>query len=39
MHIRIGYDLAFDCPQVTPMTLMLTTHYTRAADLVVLTRW
>ena len=35
MRIRVGYDLAFDCPEVTPMVLMLTTHYTCAADLVV----
>ena len=35
MRIRVGYDLAFECPEVTPMVLMLTTHYTRAADLVV----
>jgi transglutaminase-like putative cysteine protease len=35
MRIRVGYDLAFYCPEVTPMVLMLTTHYTRAADLVV----
>jgi len=35
MRIRVGYDLAFDCPEVTPMVLMLTTHYTRATDLVV----
>ena len=26
MRIRVGYDLAFDCPEVTPMVLMLTTH-------------
>jgi transglutaminase-like putative cysteine protease len=33
MHIRIGYDLAFDVPEVTPMILMLTTHHSRAADI------
>ena len=35
MRIRVSYDLAFDCPEVTPMVLMLTTHCTRAADFVV----
>jgi transglutaminase-like putative cysteine protease len=34
MRIRVGYDLAFDCPEVTPMVLMVTPHYTRAADIV-----
>jgi len=34
MRIRVGYDLAFDCPEVTPMVLMVTIHYTRASDLV-----
>lgn len=35
MHIKIGYELVYDCPQPTPMVLMLTVHHTRAADLVV----
>ena len=35
MQIRIGYDIIFDCPQPTPMLLMLSVHYTRASDLVV----
>ena len=35
MHIRIGYELAYDCPQPTPMVLMLTVHHTRTSDLVV----
>jgi transglutaminase-like putative cysteine protease len=35
MQIRIGYELVYDCPQPTPMVLMLTVHHTRAADLVV----
>src|ERR1700676_4880949 len=34
MHIKIGYELVYDCPQPTPMLLMLTVHHTRAADLV-----
>jgi transglutaminase-like putative cysteine protease len=35
MQIRIGYELVYDCPQPTPMLLMLTVHHTRAADLIV----
>jgi transglutaminase-like putative cysteine protease len=34
MQIRIGYELVYDCPQPTPMVLMLNVHYTRVADLV-----
>lgn len=33
MKIRIGCELAFDCPQPTPMILMLNVHSTRSADL------
>jgi transglutaminase-like putative cysteine protease len=32
--IRVGSELIFDCPQPTPMLLMLHTHSSRAADLV-----
>ena len=35
MEIRIGYELVYDCPQPTPMVLMLTVHHSRAPDLVV----
>jgi transglutaminase-like putative cysteine protease len=35
MRIKIGYELVYDCPQPTPMVLMLTVHHTRTADLVV----
>ena len=34
MQIRVGYELVYDCPQPTPMVLMLTIHHSRAADLV-----
>ena len=34
MHIRIGYELIYDCPQSTPMILTLNVHYTRASDLI-----
>ena len=26
MHIRAGFEIAYDCPQPTPMVLMLTVH-------------
>jgi transglutaminase-like putative cysteine protease len=35
MQIRLGYELVYDCPQATPMLLVLNVHFTRAADLVV----
>jgi len=35
MHIRAGYELIYDCPQPTPMVLMLNIHHTRAGDIVV----
>jgi transglutaminase-like putative cysteine protease len=34
MKINIGFDLVYDCPQPTPMVLMLTVHHSRVADLV-----
>jgi len=33
MQIRLGYELVYDCPQPTPMLLMLNIHHTRAADI------
>jgi len=36
MQIRIGYELIYDCPQPTPMLLMLNVHPSRLADLAVL---
>jgi transglutaminase-like putative cysteine protease len=35
MQIRAGYELIYDCPQPTPMALMLNIHHTRAGDIVV----
>ncbi|WP_236848651.1 transglutaminase-like domain-containing protein [Candidatus Thiodictyon syntrophicum] len=35
MHIRVGYELVYDCPQPTPMILTLHVHYSRVSDLVV----
>ena len=34
MHIRVGYELIYNCPQATPMILALSIHYSRASDLV-----
>ena len=33
MQIRAGYEIAYDCPQPTPMMLMLSVHPSRIADL------
>ena len=33
MKIRLGYDIAYQCPQPTPMILNLHVHYSRASDL------
>jgi transglutaminase-like putative cysteine protease len=35
MEIRLGYELVYDCPQPTPMLLVLNVHHSRVADLVV----
>ena len=34
MQFRVGYELIYDCPQVTPMILMLNIHCARAGDMV-----
>ncbi|MGH7024725.1 MAG: transglutaminase-like domain-containing protein [Caulobacteraceae bacterium] len=33
MHIRVGYDIVFDCPAPTPMILMLSVRPERTGDL------
>jgi transglutaminase-like putative cysteine protease len=33
MKIRAGYEIAYECPQPTPMVLMLSVHPSRMADL------
>jgi len=33
LQIRIGYELLYQCPQSTPMILMLNVHHSRSADL------
>jgi len=35
MQLRVGYELIYDCPQPTPMMLMLNIHHSRAGDIVV----
>jgi transglutaminase-like putative cysteine protease len=34
MQIRVGFEMAFQCPKPTPMMLVLNIHYSRASDLV-----
>jgi len=34
MQIRVGCELIYECPQPTPMILMLNIHYTRAPEIV-----
>ncbi len=34
MQIRVGFEMAYRCPQPTPMILALSIHYSRASDLV-----
>jgi hypothetical protein len=35
MQIQVGYELIYDCPQPTPMILMLLIYFTRASDLII----
>lgn len=35
LKIQVGYELIYDCPQPTPMLLMLNIHFTRVSDLLV----
>jgi transglutaminase-like putative cysteine protease len=35
MHIHLGYELIYDCPQPTPMILTLNIHYTRISDIII----
>jgi len=35
VKIKVGYEIVYECPQPTPMLLMLHIHYSRAADIVV----
>ena len=35
MHIRVGYELIYHCPQATPMILLVNIHYSRVSDIVM----
>jgi len=35
VQLRVGYELVYECPQWTPMMLMLNIHHTRASDIAV----
>ena len=35
MQIRAGFEVSYECPQPTPMILLLNIHFTRASDIVV----
>jgi transglutaminase-like putative cysteine protease len=35
MKLRVGYELVYECPQPTPMMLMLNTHFSHAQDVLV----
>jgi hypothetical protein len=35
MQTRLSYELIHDCPQPTPMLLVLNVHYKRVSDLLV----
>ena len=32
MKLRVGYELVYECPQPTPMMLMLNTHFSHAQE-------
>ena len=34
MKIRAGYEIAYECPQPTPMIVMLSVHPSRTPDLI-----
>ena len=34
MQIRAGFEIAYDCPQPTPMLLVLSVHPSRMPDLI-----
>jgi transglutaminase-like putative cysteine protease len=35
VKIKVGYELIYDCPQPTPMMLVVNVHYSRASDLLI----
>jgi hypothetical protein len=35
LKIRIGYEMVYECPQPTPMILMLSIHHSRVSDVII----
>lgn len=35
MKIRLGYEMVYECPQPTPMLLVVNIHYSRMSDIIV----
>jgi transglutaminase-like putative cysteine protease len=35
VQIKVGYELVYECPQPTPMIMVVNIHYSRASDLLV----
>jgi transglutaminase-like putative cysteine protease len=35
MRIRVGYELIYQCPQPTPMIVMLSIHFSRISDVII----
>lgn len=35
IRLRVGYELTYQCPQDTPMILLVNIHYSRASDIIV----
>ncbi|MEP7031276.1 MAG: transglutaminase family protein [Pseudolabrys sp.] len=35
MELKVGYEMTYDCPQPTPMILVVHIHYSRANDILV----
>ena len=35
IHLQVGFELRYDCPQPVPMILLVNMHFSRAADIVI----
>ena len=35
MKLRVGFEMIYECPQPTPMILMLSIHFSRVSDVIV----
>jgi transglutaminase-like putative cysteine protease len=38
IHLQVGFELRYDCPQPVPMILLVNMHFSRAGDIVVADR-